>query len=180
MAIRYDSLDQRTRDLMAQELDRDSSDGTLYVSPRLTDEGQQQWPELLREAILSHDDDWLASELRSKHLIRDTEQRKKPKGGFTTAKVPVTAPDTLSEGEFNRFYARGTCARAVADGVDEVEVYRGKSVENPRSASQAMIGKRIPANALLDDLRTSQGVEPALGLPPGPNSGLTVRLADGV
>jgi hypothetical protein len=39
-----------------------------------------------------------------------------------------------------------------------------------------MVGKKISAIALLGDLRKSQGVEPALGLPPGPNSGLTICL----
>ncbi|MGH3041645.1 MAG: hypothetical protein ACRDNG_07905 [Gaiellaceae bacterium] len=81
----------------------------------------------------------------------------------------------MAEGEFNRFYARGLCADVVASGGTEVQVYRGKDVQNPRSESQAMIGRRLPAQSLLDDLRTSQGVEPALGLPPGPNSGLTIR-----
>jgi hypothetical protein len=107
--------------------------------------------------------------------MRTEEQRRKPKGGFTTARVPHTAPDTLAEGEFNRFYARGLCAFVVSSGGTEVEVYRGKEVQNARPESQAMIGRRLPAQKLLDDLRTSQGVEPALGLPPGPNSALTVR-----
>jgi len=39
-----------------------------------------------------------------------------------------------------------------------------------------MIGKRKSAKTLLEELRKSQGVDPALGLPPGPNSDLTVRL----
>lgn len=94
----------------------------------------------------------------------------------STAKVPVTAPDTLAEGEFNRFYVRGLCLRAIEKGIPEMEVYRGKPVRQPRPESKAMIGKRISAQILLEDLRQSPGVEPALGLPPGPNSGLTVRL----
>lgn len=40
-----------------------------------------------------------------------------------------------------------------------------------------MIGKLITAEQLLQDLRTHPGVEPAMGLPPGPNSGLTVTRA---
>ena len=39
-----------------------------------------------------------------------------------------------------------------------------------------MLGKRLYAEALLKDLRESVGAEPALDLPPGPNSGLTVRI----
>ena len=92
------------------------------------------------------------------------------------AKVPHTTPDILAEGEFNRLYARGLCVTVLALGRTEVEVYRGKVVQNPRPESQAMIGRCMPAQKLLEDLRMSQKVEPALGLPPGPNSGLTVRV----
>jgi len=177
MSIRYESLDAAVCSAMVRELERDVANGTLYVSPGLTEAGRQAWPQLLREAAENHDDSWLASELRSRGLMRTKEQRRKPKGGFTMAKVPHTAPDTLAEGEFNRLYARGLCAEVLASGGTEVEVYRGKEVQNPRPESEAMIGRRLPAEKLLEDLRTSQGVEPALGLPPGPNSGLTVRRA---
>lgn len=175
MTIRCESLNESVRDAMVRELERDIADGTLYVSPRLTSEGARVWPAILREAFQSHDDTWTAATLRSRDLICSQEQRRKPKGGFTMAKVPHTAPDTLAEGEFNRFYARGLCACVLASGESEVEVYRGKDAQSPRPESEAMIGLRLSAQALLDDLRTAQGVEPALGLPPGPNSGVTIR-----
>jgi hypothetical protein len=175
VGIHYESLDPDVRACMIRELERDIDSGRLYESPRLTQHGKNVWPELLREAFQSHNDDWLASELRSRGLLQTTEQRRTPKGGVTTAQVPRTAADTLAEGEFNRFYARGLCADVLAKGASHVDVYRGKAVQNPRPESQAMIGRRLPAQQLLDDLRTAQGVEPALGLPPGPNSGLTIR-----
>lgn len=177
MSIRYETLDAAVRSVMVRELERDQAADTLYISPRLTEVGAQAWPRILREAFESHDDSWVAAALRSRNLMRTEEQRRKPKGGFTTAQVPHTAPDTLAEGEFNRFYARGLCAHVIDSGGTDVEVYRGKDVQNPRPESQAMIGRRLSAQNLLDDLRTAQGVEPALGLPPGPNSGLTVRRA---
>ena len=86
------------------------------------------------------------------------------------------AHQMLAEGEFNRFYIRALCVRASEDNNVEVIVYRAKAVENARSASQQMIGQRMSAEALLHDLRSSPGVDTALGLPPGPNSGLSVRL----
>ncbi|OPY48623.1 MAG: hypothetical protein A4E48_02652 [Methanosaeta sp. PtaU1.Bin060] len=175
MGIRYESLDEAVRTCMLQELEHDLSNSRLYLSPRLTEAGVKFWPEILREAFGNHDDTWIAAILRSKRLLRTQEQRRKPRGGFTIVKVPHTAADTLAEGEFNRFYARGLCTRVLAIGGTHVEVYRGKDVRNPRPESQAMIGRRLPAQKLLEDLRNSQGVEPALGLPPGPNSGLTVR-----
>jgi len=175
MTIHYQDLNDGVRHFMLRELERDEETGAVYISPRLAEDGVRNWTTILREALEHHDDAWLASTLRSRGYIRAHETRRKPTGGVTTAKVPLTAPDTLAEGEFNRYYARGLCAHVLADGGPEVEVYRGKVVDNPRPESQRMIGRRLPARALLDDLRTSQGVEPALGLPPGPNSGLTIR-----
>lgn len=176
MALNLVNLDERTRQLMLDELNLDILNGQLYISPRLTAQGQQEYSELLREAITTHNDSWLATNLRERGLIRAEEQRRKPKGGYTIAKVPVTAPDTLAEGEFNRFYSRAVCRHAIENGIQYVEVYRAKHVENPRTESQAKIGARVDAQELLNDLRTHQGVEPALGLPPGPNSGLSVML----
>lgn len=176
MALNYENLDSRTCKFMLEEVDLDSSRGTLYISPRLNAEGREKYESLLREAVQSRDDAWLASELRYRSCMNTTEQRRKPKGGFTTVQVPITAPDTLAEGEFNRFYVRGLCRRAIEDNITEVVICRGKQVSQPRPESEAMMGKRISARDLLEDLRESQGVEPALGLPPGPNSGLTVRL----
>jgi hypothetical protein len=178
MALNLVNLDERTRWLMLDELDQDILNGRLYLSPRLSQQGLHEYPELLREAITSHNDSWLAAQLRSRGIIKTEEQRRKPKGGYTIAKVPVTAPDTLAEGEFNRFYSRAVCRRAIESGDQYVEVYRAKDVEKARPESQAKIGARVDAQELLNDLRTHQGVEPALGLPPGPNSGLSVSLLE--
>jgi hypothetical protein len=146
MSIHHASLDAAVRGAMVRELERDQQNGTLYISPRLTGEGAQAWPQILREAMERHEDEWIASTLRERGYMKAEEQRAKPKGGFTTAKVPHTAPDTLAEGEFNRFYARGLCVQVLESGGTEVEVYRGKEVANPRPESEAMIGRRLPAN----------------------------------
>lgn len=167
----YENLDARTRQFMLNEVELDVSKGALYISPRLNRQGTEMYPSLLKDAIKSHDDAWLAAELRRLGCMNIFEKRKGKQ-----VRVPITAPDTLAEGEFNRFYVRGLCVRAEEDNIPEVEVYRGKEVNQPRPESEAMIGKLISAKRLLKDLRVAQGVEPALGLPPGPNSGLTARL----
>lgn len=174
MGIYYKNLDNRTRKFMLKESEMDIGKGTLYISPRLNSRGQSIWAELLKEAIVGHNDDWLATQLKG--YMKSHEERRLRSGKITVVKVPVTAPETLAEGEFNRYYARGLCERAIAEGISEVIVYRGKQVQQPRPVSQAMIGKRIDPTALLEDLRKSPGVEPALGIPPGPNSGLTICL----
>ena len=176
MALSLDNLDDQTRKLMLEEIDSDITNRALYLSPRLTAVGERDYPGLLRTAAESHNDEWLAAELRRNGRIALTEQRQKPKGGFTEAKVPVTAADTLAEGEFNRFYIRGLCKRAIASGITNLVIYRAKQVATPRPDSDLKIGTKINAQALLNDLRSSIGVDTALRLPPGPNSGLSVKL----
>jgi hypothetical protein len=176
MALSLANLDERTRSFMLEEIESDASSGKLYISPRLNAREQQEYLRLLREAAANHDDSWLANQLRMGGLMKTEEERRKPKGGYTTVQVPVTAPETLAEGEFNRFYIRGLCLRAIGDGIPELVVYRAKQVSSPRRESEALIGARIPPDRLLQDIRTHPGVDTALGLPPGPNSGLSVHL----
>jgi hypothetical protein len=173
--LNHEILDLQVRQHMLEELAMDIQAGSLYLSPRLSARGLQDYPMLLEEAVRNHDDGWLENELRQNGRINATEQRRKPKGGYTIANVPITAAETMAEGEFNRFYIRGLCRDVLANGLLEVEVYRAKDVAHPRMESQQMIGRCLQAQALLDDLRTSQGVDTALGLPPGPNSGLSAR-----
>jgi len=176
MALNLVNLDDQTRPLMVEEIDLDVKSGRLYVSPRLNNSGVTQYPMLLKEATEKQNDSWLAQEIRSRKLMKAEESRRTPSGKTTTAKVPITAPDTLAEGEFNRFYCRGVCLRAISEGKTEVRVYRAKHVDKPRPESEAKIGAFVDAKKLLDDLRINTGVEPALGIPPGPNSGLSVQL----
>ena len=56
-------------------------------------------------------------------------------------------------------------------------MYRAKQVSKPKDESEAMIGKTIASARLLSDLLAHPGVEPVLGLSPGPNFGLSVCLA---
>ena len=176
MALELANLDEVTRALMVEELEIDVANGDLYWSPRLNSRGYVEYEQLLRTTFLGGNDQLLADEIRSRGLLNASEQRRNRSGSFSTVRVPVNAPETLGEGEFNRFYVRALCRRVIDDGVGELEVYRAKPVANPRSESEAMIGRRIDANGLLQDLRTHQGVDTSLGLPAGPNSGLSVRL----
>jgi hypothetical protein len=160
---------------MLDELEMDVRNGTLYASPRLSNTGQQNYAALFREAIRTHDDGWLAAELCRFGRLKPTEPRRKPKGGYTTAKVPVTAAATIAEGEFNRFYARGLCRLAGEEGIANLIVYRAKPVARPRPESQRLVGTAVNAQQLLLDLRSHPGMETALHIPPGHNSGLSVR-----
>lgn len=170
------NLDSATRQFMRDEIERDIANGVLYVSPRLSARGMSEYADLLLEAADSGTPDSLASALSEHDRLNETEMSTSRSGAPIVKKVPVNAAETLAEGEFNRFYARGLCRRAIDENVETVRVYRAKLVTQPRSESEQMIGQHIDAERLIDDLRSKVGVEPALGLPPGPNSGLSVEL----
>jgi len=158
---------------MSKELAAYAAVEDVYRSPRLNDNGKARWVALLGEAAAKHDDAWLAGQLRSESLLKKEETATR-KGKTYVKSVPVTAPGTLAEGEFNRWYIRGLCVRAIAEGIKSVIVYRARGSDNPRPESEALIGAKMDPGALLEDLPKFQGKEPSLL--PYVNSGLSVRL----
>lgn len=167
-------LNGATRAVMIDELEADIEAGTLFVSRRLNGRGVSRWSRILVDAIRDGDSDSLASCIRTEGLLVDREIAYRNGKAFDK-KVPINAAETLAEGEFVRFYMRAVCIQALNVGT-KVCVYRAKSVRNPRAESEAKIGKVVDPTELLDDLRRNIGIDTSLGLPPGPNSGLCVRL----
>ncbi len=130
MSLNLLNLDAETRNFMLNEIDLDREANKIYFSNRLSEFGRSNYLSLLKEAAQSQNDNWLAQQLRLGGRISQTEERKKPKGGTAIVSVPVTASETLAEGEFNRFFIRGVCRRAIANNEEDVIVYRAKQVEH--------------------------------------------------
>jgi hypothetical protein len=177
MALYLENLDERTRQLMLDELEYDIAHHQLHISPFLSGQGQRDYTHLIREAIQSGNDQTLAEALTAHRRINRTQPRRQPKGGYSIASTPENAAEILAESEFNRYYIRGLARRAIEDGIPELVIYRAKPAKNPRPESEARVETTISPQDLLDDLRAHPGDEPpALGVPSGPNSGLSVRL----
>jgi len=179
MALAYRNLDERIRNLMLAEIERDVTANKLHLSDNLSPQGKLDYPDLLRNAAKTGTDLTLAAQIKDR-LNTHEKPRLLKSGAFS--KPPVmrsNAHEMLAEGEFNRFYIRAVCLRAIEDGIAKVIVYRAKHVEQPRPESEAKIGQSVLAHSLLDDLREHIGVDTALGLPSGPNSGLSVNLPEG-
>lgn len=177
MALYYYNLDDRTRQLMLDEMDYDIANNQLHISPFLSGQGQRDYPNLLREAIQSGSDATLAESLRAhRRIFRALPRRNKLKEGYGIAAVPRNAADILAEGEFNRFYIRALARRAVEDGIRELVVYRAKKARRPRPESETLVETTLSPKDLLADLRAHPDQPPTFGVPSGPNSGLSVRL----
>lgn len=172
--MRFENLDKETRDLMLLEMENDIKLGELYFSKHFNDIGKQIYPDLLKASIKDGDTETLANSIIQNNCLKDKTERK-TKSGISMVSVPKNAHETLAQGEFNRFYMRAVCRKAIKEN-REVQVYRGRHSNKPRTASTALIGKNLNPQTLLDDLKVNIGTDTALGLPPGPNSGLTIKL----
>jgi hypothetical protein len=173
MALHYPNLDGDTRLAMLSELQSDIPD-RIYWSPRLSGAGRNRYIDLLRGALAAETDGWLAGELARFGSLLTHEIAHRGGKAYEKA-VPYNANETLAEGEFNRYYIRAICVRALDEQLD-VQVVRAKAVANPRPVSEMLIGTRPDPAGLLQALRTDHRVDNAFGLPPGPNSGLTLGL----
>ena len=177
MTLHFYNLDERTRRLMVDEMGFDIANNQLHISPFLSGQGQRDYPNLLREAMQSGTDETLAEALRShRRIFKALARRNKLKGGYGIAAVPSNAAEIVAEGEFNRFYIRALARRAIDDGIPELIIYRAKKARNPRPESEALVETTVSAKDLLADLRAHPDQPPTLGIPSGPNSGLSVRL----
>lgn len=173
MALQYDSLDSDVRQAMVEEISSATASGDWYRSTRLTEEGLETWPSLLRTAATSHDDAWLEGQLRSQGFMASHEERTTKKG-TKLVKVRLDAAELLAEGQFNFYYCLAVCLVAMASGEGSVEIYRARESEKPRAESVALEGTFRPAVELLSDLRRTGGIDTAIGLS-RPGSGLSVR-----
>jgi hypothetical protein len=168
----FHDLDATTRNHMLDEANLPDS---IYISPRLTAIGKEDWPVLLREAIRSGTPESLAAKLGTNARLKTFEISQRD-GRPYEKKVPSNAAQLLAEGEFNRYYWRALCLRAIAEH-RSLTVYRGRHSDNPKPESEAWLGKKVEdPHAILKDLRKNIGGTPDKGLP-SMNSGLTVRLS---
>jgi len=176
MGLHYENLDATTREHMLAEIESDERGGVLYLSAWLIQSGLGVYPDLLKDAARIGSDDTLANALRSANLIVPRAQRRHPKGhGYVWYSTPHDAADVMAC-EFNMFYCRGLCSRAVAENIQRLEVYRAKNVFQPRPDSIEKIGLLVDPSVVLTDLRNSRGSQPSFGIPSGPNTGLTLRI----
>ena len=169
MGLHQKDLNPEVRRLMIQEIDHDGPN--LYLSPRLNAQGRIAWHQILKEASANHSDDWLANEVVRQRLLNPHDLRQ----GKPIA-MRHDAHQMLAEGEFNRFFMRGICLKAIQLGAPAVVGYRARASQNPRAESFAIIGKKFEPNEFLDRLRSAIGADTPFGYPGSANSGLSVEL----
>ncbi|KQM42120.1 hypothetical protein ASE55_12965 [Chryseobacterium sp. Leaf201] len=154
---------------MLDEINSDISNGKLYLSNRLNQNGKDNYQNYLLESVENGDEETFTNLLIQSSNFNDTEivQGK-------SKKVPSNAASLLCQSEFNRYYIRAICLRAMNQNQDEVKIYRGRESSWTRPESEVLIGTSLNATDLLEDLRNSIGISPQLF--PEINSGLTIKI----
>lgn len=169
--FRFENLDETTRRYMLIEVEQAIKTSQLHLSQRFTTQGRERYPDLLREAVRTGNEDSLAAALHKQQCFAEREAY-----GERTRRVSANAARTFAEGEFNAFYMRGVCHRAIQEG-SQVEVYRAKEGATVRPASKLVEGQRHEPNlALLLFRHSPSGRHRGPGIPAGSNSGLSLRL----
>lgn len=170
--FRFENLDEVTRRYMLIEVEEAVKASQLHMSQRFTTLGREQYPALLREAVRTGNEDSLTTAILKEQLLVEREPY-----GTGTRRVPTNAARTFAEGQFNSFYMRGVCHRAIQAG-NKVEVYRAKEVIKEHPASTYQEGQQLNPQQVLRLLRHSpSGRDRGPLVPAGFNSGLSLRLA---
>jgi hypothetical protein len=168
----FENLDDTTRYYMLLEVEESIKTSQLHLSQRFTTQGKELYPNLLREAVRSGDEGSLATALEQHQCFAEQEPY-----GTGTRRVSASAARTFAEGQFNAFYMRGVCHRAIQKG-GQVEVYRAKQVMTERPASRYKDGQQLDPKQVLQLLRHSpSGRHRGPNVPADFNSGLSLRLA---
>ena len=163
------NLDNRTREFMVSEINWAIKNNAIYYSTRFIDNQEKKWQELLLEAATNYDEHWLVSQIENNLMLKDFESALK-----TTKHVPNTASETFAGGQFNRYYVLGLSQRAIEENKNTLEIYRAKESQNPRQESELLIGQKLNASELIEQLRPVDSSVKSELLKP--NSGLSVKL----
>jgi hypothetical protein len=169
-------LDPCTRRFMLAELDADLADGTLFRSAQLSPDGLHEYDRLLREAIVTGTEETFAEALLACDAVMPPIRWHPKSIGPDEALAAVAL--RLAERELHRFYIRGLCQRALEQGVESLVIYRARPADAGRAPTNTMIGVRIAARSLLEDLRGTFRSWPPHGLPQCHDAGLSVRFPD--
>lgn len=163
------NLEEETRKLMLDEINSDISEDKLYFSNRLSIIGKENYiPSLLESAKNGNDETFTNFMAQNDNFNQFEVVQGKSK------KVPNNAASLLCQSEFNRYYIRAICLRAIDLNQEKIEIYRGRESSWARPESEMLIGTKLNAKDLLEDIRNSIGTSPKLF--PEINSGLTVKL----
>lgn len=147
----FRDLTDETRRIMLAELADDEKEKSLYYSVCFSATGPRLYPQLMRAAMETYDEAWLAQELLDQGCFGE---RYTDKTG-QDRKVASNAHTLFAQSEFNRFYCRALCLQAIADTSIRLTIYRARESSFQREGSMEKEDHLVVAQEVLDSLRGS-------------------------
>ncbi|HXS35321.1 MAG TPA: hypothetical protein VN721_01360 [Flavipsychrobacter sp.] len=159
-------LNNEIRELMLNEILFDVSRKTFFYSPKFNNNGRNIYLSCLKEACAAGDEETLWASLESSDTFNKYEAFGK--------RVDAREARNFSQNEFNKYYIRALCVKAIELNKQKLEVYRAVPAKGKSPKVDLMIGSLLEPDKLLKDLRQNTGVLPAML--PGLSAGLSIKF----
>ena len=129
MKANFEELDKETREFMLEEFETEQNSGNPFTGHLLSDTGRELFPELIKKAIVSEDEEFLVISLSRQEYWK--EKQEYTRDGITREKRINfnQAAERLGFSEFNTWYVRGLARKLITEGVKKCQIYRAKKAK---------------------------------------------------
>ncbi len=174
MSMRFEELDETTRQYMLDEFEVEEASGNSFRSAVLSAVGLNAFPDLMRAAIQTGNEEMLTVALLDSALWRTLNAR--------GARVNVQqSASQLALTEFNTWYVRGLCKRLMAEGIEQCQIYRAEMPKfEIRTECSCMEDQKFSVEIIYRGHRAKYWPtrnSGALSIPSGPSCHHTIRRA---
>lgn len=179
MPMNYEELDQKTRQYMLDEFEAERKDASPYRSKALSRKGLAVFPELMRQAIQSGNEQTLFEALNDPEYWEPSEEYVRDGVSRTRRRNIRQSSERLALTEFSTWYVRGLARRLLEEGVEKCQVYRGAQPKWEPAECAQHEGLIVSVQAVYDGHRAQYWPEPgnreAFSIPFGPNCHHVIR-----
>ena len=179
MTMKYEELDQRTREYMLSEFNSEENGGAPYRSKALSPKGLEFFPELMRQAIREGNEETLFLALNNSDYWDPIERYVRDGVSRTRRRNIPQAAQRLALTEFSTWYVRGLAKRLLDEGVNKCQIYRGEFPKWEPGECSVHEGLIVPIQEVYRSHRARYWPEPgnpnALSIPFGPGCHHVIR-----
>ncbi|WP_311208435.1 MULTISPECIES: hypothetical protein [unclassified Aeromicrobium] len=150
--MNFTELTGGARASMIAEFDAEQASRAPFQPVRLNAEGRRRWPELMRETITDHARPGSVRSSSTTGLIVAEELSARTKSGLRAVNLAAAA-ETMATSEFNTWNVRGLSALLLAEGVQQVRVYRAADAQGRPDQCGAYEGQVVDTQAVYDGHR---------------------------
>ena len=179
MPMNYEELDEETRKSMLSEFEREQANTNHYESKALSSYGLTVFPNLMRIAIRSGNEETLNMALDQAGMWLPEEEY--TRNGITRLRRRNINQSAirLAVTEFSTWYVRGFAARLLAEGVMNCRVYRAEQPKWEPGECSEHEGLIVSVQMIHDNHRVRYWPEPgdssAFSIPFGPGCHHVIR-----